>query len=155
MQNKIDIQLTDDELTQLDAALTALEGLLARFPVLSAEEKAGLVKAPDGADGWMGNMLTRAEQNLAKLPRDFEPATARRDLALDTTLAPRHLRLNRLADRLEGARFLARSDLFSALLGARRSLREGGVAGVDDNLSDGLQRFFNRSGGDKTPKPAP
>jgi len=48
-------------------------------------------------------------------------------------------------DRLESAQFLARSDAFSALLGVRRALKDAGVAGVDDNLSDGLKRFFTRS----------
>jgi hypothetical protein len=35
------------------------------------------------------------------------------------------------------------------LLGVRRQLKESAVAGVDDNLSDGLKRFFSRHGGDK------
>ena len=41
------------------------------------------------------------------------------------------------------ARQLANSDAFAALLG------------VDDNLSDGLQRFFNRTNRAQTPAPAP
>lgn len=155
-QNEIDIQLTAEQLAQFDAALTSLETLAAAFPVLSAADKASLVKSPDGADGWMAGMLTRANQNLGSLARDFDPAGVQRDLELDATLAPRELRLARVLDRLGGARFLARSDAFAELLGVRRALKDTGVAGVDDNLSDGLQRFFNRSSKSApAPTPAP
>src|SRR5882672_6053831 len=44
----------------------------------------------------------------------------------------------RNVERLESAVFLANSDAFAALLGVRRQLKDSGVAGVDDNLSDGL-----------------
>ena len=154
-QNEIDIALTPAQLTQLDEALTGLETLAGAFPVLSADEKAALVKAPEGADGWMAGMLTRANQNLGRLPRDFDPAAVQKDLDLDAMLAPRQLRLARVLDRLECARFLARSDAFAELLGARRILRDSGVAGVDDNLSEGLQRFFSRSNKGLAPAPIP
>jgi hypothetical protein len=62
-------------------------------------------------------------------------------LALDTTLGPRELRLRRVLDHLSGARFLARSDAFAAMLAVRRQLKGAGVAGVDDN------RRLCRSGG--------
>lgn len=121
--------------------------------MLSGSDKAGLVKPPEGADGWMTDMVTRASQNLGRLPRDFDPASVQKDLDLDVTLAPRQLRLSRVLDRIEGARFLARSDAFAELLGVRRTLKDSGVAGVDDNLSDGLQRFFNRTNKGTTPTP--
>ncbi len=154
-QNEIEVTLSAEQLTAFDAALSALETLAAAFPVLSAEEKAGLVKPPETADGWMAGMLTRAEQNLGRLPRDFDPAQVKKDLALDATLAPRELRLSRLLDRLGGARFLARSDAFAELLGVRRTLKDVGLAGVDDDLSDGLRRFFGRAAKPETPPPTP
>ena len=145
-QNEIDMQYTAEQLTQFDAALTTLETLTATIPVLATDEKNGLVKPPENADGWMTGMLTRAEQNLARLPRDFEPASVQRDLDLAAALAPRELRLARVMDRIGSARYAARSDAFAALLGVRRTLKDSGLAGVDDNLSHGLQRFFGRTG---------
>src|SRR5207244_4504327 len=115
--------------SSFDAALTALEQLIADLPVLSAEEKAGLVKPPDGASDWMAGMLSRSQQNIAKMARDFDPASVQRDLDLDAALDPRELRLTRSLDRVSGGRFLARSDAFAALLGVRRRLKDEGVAG--------------------------
>lgn len=145
MQNEIDKQFTDAELKAMDDALTVLETTLADLPVLSGADKSAHVKAPDGARGWMQQMATRSHQNLNKLSRDYDPALVQRDLDLTVIIEPRQLRAQRIVDRLESAVFLANSDAFGALLGVRRQLKDSGVAGVDDNLSDGLQRFFNRT----------
>lgn len=152
-QNEIDKEFTAPQLAEIDTALDKLEQLTADLPVLSAAEKAGLVKPPDGAGGWMQGMALRAQQNLGKLSREYDPARVRKDLDLDAAIEPRELRLARLLDRFGGGRFLARSDAFAALLGARRQLREAGVSGVDDDLSDGLRRFFSRSSPDKPAAP--
>lgn len=144
-QNEIDITLTPEQLTLLDTTLTALETATAAFPVLSPETKSGLVKPPDAAEAWMAGMLIRAQQNLGRLPRDFDPALVQKDLDLSATLSPFELRLARVLDRVNSARFLARSDAFAELLGVRRALKDSGVAGVDDDLSEGLGRFFSRS----------
>ena len=154
MQNEIDKQFTDAQLKTIDDALTALETATADLPVLSGEDKATHVKAPDGAQGWMEQMLTRSQQNLGKLARDYDPALVQHDLTRVSTLAPRLLRAQRIVDRLESGSFLANSDAFAGLLGVRRQLKDAGVAGVDDNLSDGLQRFFNRSHRSAAPTPA-
>ncbi len=151
MQNEIDKQFTPEELKTMDDALTVLENTIAGLPVLSGDDKATHVKAPDNSRGWMEGMVVRAQQNLAKLPRDFDPALMQKDLDFTGTVAPRLLRAQRIVDRLTGGTFLADSDTFAAALEIRRHLKDAGVAGVDDNLSDGLQRFFNRSNA----KPAP
>ena len=151
MQNEIDKQFTPEQLQAMDNALTALETATADLPVLSASDKAGHVKPPDNARGWMEQMVVRAQQNLSKLPRDFDPALVQNDLDFTAAVAPRLLRMQRLVDRLVSGSFLADSDAFAASLETRRHLKDAGVAGVDDNLSDGLQRFFNRT----SPAPAP
>ena len=153
MQNEIDKQFTDAQLKAIDDALTVLETTLADLPVLSGDDKAAHVKAPDGALGWMQQMVTRSQQNLGKLSRDYDPALVQRDLDLVALIGPRQLRAQRIVDRLDGATFLANSDAFAACLGVRRQLKDSGVAGVDDNLSDGLKRFFNRTNRATPPTP--
>ena len=147
-QNEIDIALTETDLAPVLAALATLETFVAAFPSLTAEDKQGLVRVPESADGWMANMLTRSEQNLGKLPRDFDPAHVRRDLALHQALSPLLLRLHRIGERVETAAFLARSDAFASLLAVRRRLKDAELPGIDDDLNDGLRRFFRR---DKAP----
>lgn len=144
-QNDIDKTFTEQELADFDAALTKLEAVTQDLPVLTGADKAAHVRPPDGAGDWVQGMLTRAQQNLNKLSRDFDPALVQRDLDLIGAIDPRLLRLQRVVDRLAGARFLAGSDSFAVMLGARRQLKDSGVAGVDDNLSEGLQRFFSRA----------
>ena len=151
MQNQIEMEFTHQQIADFDAALDKLDGLTADLPVLSGQDKSGLVKPPDGAGDWMDGMAIRAQQNLNKLSREYEPARVQKDLTLNRVLDPRALRLERVLDRINGGRFLARSDAFAALLGARRQLKDAGVAGVDDNLSDGLRRFFTRSSPEKKP----
>ncbi len=155
MQNEIDKVFTAEQLTALDAALTALEGQVAEFPVLSGDEKATFVKPPDDGRGWMENMVVLSQQNLTVLPRNYDPALVQRDLDLTATLDPRRLRAQRITDRLVSAMFLANSDAFAVLLGVRRQLKDAGLAGVDDNLSEGLQRFFNRQAKVSPPTPPP
>jgi hypothetical protein len=145
MQNTIDFEFTTDQLKQLDDAIAVMETLTRDFNVLTAEEKGEVVKAPDNSDGWMQDMTTRVEQNLSKLRRDFTSEPLLRDIKLATDIAPRQLRIQRILDRLESARFKARSDGFANCLDARRQLRAAKVAGVDDDLSEGLRRFFSRA----------
>lgn len=151
IQDTIDKEFTADELKKLDDALTALEEVTQDFKVLSAKDKARLVKAPDDSYGWRGNMAVRAEQNLDSLPRKFDLAKMTRDLKLETDLEPRELRLRRILDRIDSATLLAASDSFSASLLVRRQLKSLGVAGVDDGMDEGLESFFKRSGEDDAP----
>jgi len=154
MQNEIDKQFTPEQLKAMDDALTVLETTLTDLPVLAAADKAGLVKAPDNSRGWMEGMVVRAQQNLDKLPRNFDPALMQKDLGFSSDVAPRLLRAQRVVDRLTSGTFQADSDSFAAALEIRRHLKDAGVSGVDDNLSDGLQRFFNRSNAKAAPAPA-
>jgi hypothetical protein len=129
----------------VDDALAVIENQTAGWRVLTPDEKQSYVKAPEDALGWMQQMLVRSQQNLNKLSREYDPGTTQRDLDLISSLQPRLMRLQRVVDRVQSALFLANSDAFSVLLSVRRQLKDAGVAGVDDNLSEGLQRFFSRS----------
>ncbi len=154
MQNEINKTYTPQQLAEFDTLLTGLEALTADLAVFTQEEKAALVKTPDNATDWMNGMLLRARQNMGILSRAFDPEPVAQDLRLDQDVTPRLMRLQRVVDRMQTTQFLARSDAFSALLGVRRSLKDAHVAGVDDDLSDGLKRFFSRTSR-ATPAPAP
>ena len=55
---------------------------------LITANKPGLVCVRERADGGMAKILSRADQNLGELPRNFEPADVKRDLALHHDLLP-------------------------------------------------------------------
>ncbi len=144
MQNEINKTYSAEQLQTLDTLIDGLEQFTADFEPARNKDKSEYVKAPDGSGDWMQNMLTRSEQNIDKLPRSYDPELVKRDLQLSADLESRILRVERILERLVAGQFMARSDAFSALLGVRRTLKHAGVAGVDDNLSDGLKRFFTR-----------
>ena len=154
MQNEINLVLTPAQLQAIDDLLTSLETIVAPFP--QPDDKATYAKPPEDGRGWMENMLTRVEQNLNIMPRDLDPALIQNDLNLSAALNPRILRLQRITGRFNDATFLADSDAFSDLLEARRRLQDAGVSGVDDNLNEGMARFFNRpKRGKSTPTTPP
>lgn len=155
IQNEIDVTITEAGLTPVLAALATLETFVATFPSLTTEEKRTLMRVPETADGWMANMLARAEQNLGKLPRELDLETISRDLALQQTLTPIILRFQRVSERLETAAFLARNDAFATLLAVRRQLKDADLPGIDDDLDDGLRRFFRRDKAPVLAVPAP
>ncbi|MFZ4767495.1 MAG: hypothetical protein ACOYMN_21295, partial [Roseimicrobium sp.] len=76
---------------------------------------------------------------------DFDPAPIQRDLKLRDGLMARSPRIDKIAQAWSNGIFFASSDTFSAGLDIRAQLTDADVAGVDDNLDDGLQRFFSRS----------
>jgi len=79
------------------------------------------------------------------------PWPHRRNDRAKPTLGSRRLRLQRVLDRVTDAIFLGNSDGFAALLEARRRLVDAKVSGVDDNLNDGMSRFFSRPKRPHTP----
>ncbi len=153
MQNEISKEYSAQQVADFESFISGLERLTADLPVLSSEDKNSFVKTPENASDWMNNMLIRSRQNLPHLPRSFDPDGVAQDLRLNEVISPFLLRLQRVSDRLHSAQFLARSDAFSALLSARRALKDAQVAGVDDDLSEGLRRFFTR-GAKAAPTPA-
>jgi hypothetical protein len=149
IQNEIDKTYTEQQLKDFNDALIKLEGLTADLPILSGDEKSQHVRPPEGAGDWMRDIATRAQQNINKLSREYDPALLQRDLAYIDTTEPLILRLQRIIDRLKSGTFLANSDAFSVSLDARRQLKNAGVHGNDDNLNEGLKRFFSRPGASK------
>lgn len=154
MQNEINLVLSPAQLQALDDALLTLENFSQTLPNPTPADKAALVKPPGDALGWITGMLTRAQQNLDRLPRDFDPALVQHDLDLVAALAPRQLRLDRLKQRIDDAVVLANSDAFADMLEVRRRLMDAKVSGVDDNLDEGMARFFKRPKRTKTPPKA-
>ena len=152
MQNYNKIVFTPAQLQAFDDLLTPLEALVAPFPV-PENEKSTYSKPPEDAKAWMENMLIRVQQNLNLMPRDYDPNVIQNSLKFSSDVAPRVLRLQRILGRITDADFLAHSDAFKNLLDGRSQLQKGGVTGVDDNLSEGMAHYFNRSKHTKPPQP--
>jgi|GEM_PF-2589396 len=155
LQNRISITYTAAELTAFDDALTVIEGLLNRVPNLSAEDQSRVAKMPDGAWGFILNLRTLAQQNLQKLPREYEDAILATDIASRDALVARLNRLVVIHDRADLGLMLTESDCWSGGRYIRKNLTDAGLgSSIEALLDDGMRRYFSRSG-DDTPPPAP
>lgn len=154
MQNEINVTITPAQLQAINEALTALENIILTFPVPDPKTKSKLVKAPDDARHWEQIVLFHAQQNINKLSRDFDPALVQTDIAFaDATLAT-GLRMKRIMAHLAESQFLAESDIFAAMLEARRHLLNAKIPGLDKQLDEGMESFFSRPKKTKTTPPA-
>ncbi len=150
-QNKIDKVYTADEITSFDAALDALEELTKTFSVLSAKDKARVVKLPDGGEEFIANIQKTATLNSDLLPGKYNPVLLENDNTMAEQLAVRIERLAVVADKLESTKLLVDSDRFATGLYLRRTLKENGKEdGLDAGLDAGLLRFLSRGGGDSS-----
>ena len=73
---------------------------LAAVPVLSREDKSAQVKAPDNSRSRLEGRGLRAQQNLDKLRRNFDPALMQKDLNFSAAVGRRLLPAQRVVDRL-------------------------------------------------------
>ena len=155
LQNRINITYTPAELTAFDDALTVIEGLLNRVPNMSQEDQSHVAKMPDGAWGFILNLRTLAQQNLQKLPREYEDAIIGTDIASRDALVARLNRLVVIHDRADLGLMLTESDCWSAGRYIRRHLTDAGLGtAIEAQLDDGMRRYFSR-GNDDAPAPVP
>lgn len=155
LQNRINITYTAAELTAFDYALTVIEGLLNRVPNLSAEDQSRVAKMPDGAWGFILNLRTLAQQNIQKLPREYEDTILATDVASRDALAVRLNRIVALHDRADLGLMLTESDCWAGGRYIRSHLTDAGLgSSIEALLDDGMRRYFSRSGSE-TPEPAP
>jgi hypothetical protein len=154
LQNRINITYTAAELTAFDDALTVIEDLLDRVPNLSAEERSRVAKMPDGAWGFILNLRTLAQQNIQKLPREYEDSIIATDIASRDALAVRLNRIAALHDRADLGLMLTESDCWAGGRYIRSHLMDGGLGpSIEALLDDGMRRYFSRSNSEPAPPP--
>ena len=146
-QNRIALQLDVERLTSLDTLITALEGQLADLIGLSPDERRELTKMGDKSEAFCRQAVTVLSDNAQVLPRNFDVAAYRGDLAALDALRPRRQRLERLRELLEHSEMALGSDLMTASLEGYAVLKVSGKSAGLDNLRQALSaRFRSRRG---------
>ena len=115
-QNIVSLNLTTDQLSAVDAALTALETQLSGLIALPVEQKRSLKKMGEKSEAFCRQALRVLEQNPQLVPANVLAAGAIDDLAAIDMLRPRMLRLERLSERASDTNIALGSDVMTTAL---------------------------------------
>jgi hypothetical protein len=125
-QNIVSLNLTPDQLTAVDAALTALESQLSGLIALPIEQKRSLKKMGEKSEAFCRQALRVLEQNPQMVPANVPLVDAMADLAALDALRPRMVRLSRLSERVADTDIALGSDVMSVALQAYGLLKVTG-----------------------------
>lgn len=154
-QNLISLNLTDNALAEIDAALNTLENHFAGFANLSPDERRNILKMGDKSEAFCRQTLTLASQNAQAIPSSLDVNEAQADLGNLDKLLPRLHRLRDLLSRGEDTDMALGSDLYSFCLDAYASLKIAGKGAGLETLRQAMSIRCNRSGRAKTPASQP
>jgi hypothetical protein len=115
-QNIVTLNLTDAQLSAVDAALTELETQLSGLIALVPSHKRGLRKMGEKSEAFCRQALRVLEQNPQLVPANVLAADAIGDLAAIDQLRPRMLRLGRLSERASDTNIALGSDVMTTAL---------------------------------------
>ena len=142
-QNIISLNLTDAQLTAVDAALTDLETQLAEM--IALPDKKGYKIMGNKSEAFCRQTLSVLEQNPQMVPPNIGLADAVADLKAIEQLRPRMVRLARLSERASDTSFALGSDVMAAALEGYNLLKRSGKTEGLDSLRKELGARFTRS----------
>ena len=144
-QNIISLNLTDAQLTAVDAALTELETQLAGLIALPVGTKRSLKKMGQKSEAFCRQTLRVLEQNPQIVPPNVPVTDAMADLNAIDQLRPRMVRLSRLSERASDTDFALGSDVMSVALQGYGLLKFTGRSEGLVSLRKDLGERFARS----------
>lgn len=133
MQNLVSMNLTNDQLTAVDAALDALEANLSAMVSLTPQQRRSVPRMGDKSESFCRQTLSLLGQNLQVVNPSLGLPEAQADLAALDALRPRLQRLGRLSKRGADTEMALGSDVMSAALQGYALLR---VSGTHQSLED-------------------
>lgn len=140
--NLIDLTLAAEDLTAVDAALTAQEAVFEFAYSMAVSERAALYKIGPSTEVFAARILDLAKRNLELLPRGLDLTAIERDKVAREQLIPRLDRMRQMTERLTHFVMLLGSDYLGGTRAAYRALQANGkAAGLEDLLSDIGQCF--------------
>jgi hypothetical protein len=138
-QNLLSLIVSDEQLTAVDNALTALEAALPGLIALTVDQRKSLSRMGPKSEAFCRQTLTVLAQNPQVLPPSIDLTEAQRDLAALDRLRPRLARLQRLSERAQDTDDALGSDVMSFALEGYALLK---VAGRNQGL-EGLRKALS------------
>ncbi len=145
-QNLIQLTLTPEDYTAIDAALATLETRLAGLIDLSTDERRGLVRMGEKSEAFCRQTLLAMDENRNFVPASVGLDDARADLEQLDALRRRTLRLQRLTGRCEDTTTALGSDVMSAALEGYSLLKMLGKGSGLAPLRETIAGRFSRRG---------
>jgi len=155
MQNLVTLNLTADQLTAVDAALTELEKQLAGLVALSSAAKRAMKQMGPKSEAFCRQTLNVLQQNPQIVPPNVPLAQAVAELGLVDLLRPRLVRLSRLSDRAADTDFALGSNVMSVALQGYSLLKLTGHSEGLEALRQSLGERFAKGPRQAQPTPAP
>ncbi len=110
-QNLVARHPTAEQWAEIDEAIARVQTLLAPLVVaVTPAEKRSLVKMGDGSAAFCQQAADVMEENIALMPRNFDVAEMRRDLATHDALNTRLVKLTKLVEQMRDTEIALGSD---------------------------------------------
>lgn len=145
-QNYVQNHLTDEQWLAVDGAIDNLISTIdPALVALSTSDRRRVVKMGDGSEAFCRQALDVMTENAGLMPRDFDLAEMRRDLASHDALNTRIVRLTKLMEKMHHTDMALGSDAMVAALEGYAFLKAAGTAEGVDGLKQLLGRRFEAS----------
>lgn len=155
-QNLVANHLSNEQWGVVDGKIDALEeAIVPALVAMGMARRMRMVKMGDGSEAFVRKAADVFTQNLGLLPRDFDLAEMRRDLASHDALHARTVRLMQLMEKIRDTDAALGSDAMVAALKGYQFIKHADDAGVEA-LRQMLGERFDKSGPrPATPEPVP
>lgn len=143
-QNLISLNLSDETLASVDAALDSLETAFIGLIALTPEQRRSLTRMGDKSEVFCRQSLTLLAQNPQVIPPSFDLQEAQDDLEALESLRPRLMRMQRLTERARDSETALGSDVMHASLEGYALLKVSGRNQGLESLREELASRFGR-----------
>lgn len=155
-QNLISLELSDEDVTAINATLTEIETRLAgRLVALDAPARRRLTKMGDKSEAFVRQTLMVLDQNPDVVPPALGLAEAQADIRALDALRPLIARMQRLKRRMTDSEMALGSDAMNTALEGYALLKVSGRTRGLQALSNALSERFARSSSRNAPDPEP
>lgn len=159
-QNLISLELSDEDIAAINAALTEIETRLAgRLVALDAAARRRLTKMGDKSEAFVRQTLMVLEQNPDVVPPALGLEEAQADIRALDALRPLIARIQRLKRRMSDSEMALGSDAMNTALEGYALLkvsgRTRGLEALSNALSERFARTSSRGGTQPEPEAAP
>lgn len=144
MQNIISVQLSDQDLAEVDQALATLQRVFAALVVLQPQQRRELTKMGDKSEAFCRQTLELLAANPQIVPPSLQLAEAQADLQALDRLRPRLLQLSQLVERADDSMLALGSDVMSASLEGYGLLKLSGKSEALKGAHRDLSSRFSR-----------
>lgn len=142
--NRVSAEISAADVKAVSEAISTIKKKLPFLIDLSPAERSALPKMGDKSQAFVKSALEIATQNEDILPRKFDIAEFKKDVALLEQLLPLSLQLNQLAELLDDTMLATGSEAYSAALVVYQQAKLAGKGGGMDKQLDALGKRFAR-----------